>query len=129
MSAITHPDAGSFRSTHILPDLDRVASPPWQQDSVTNIHAHRRDDAILVGGSRSDGDDSGLGQRVLRSRGRKVQTGSGFLSSAWFGLEAHESHRLSLESLDKNSVEEGLKRSDALEGSGLDSSAMSSHRI
>ena len=127
-------------STYILSNLDGVSAPSREQHSVADSDADGLDDALLVGRTGSDGDDSRLRQRRLGDRGREEDSARGFLrvnkdfstcpgvlptrdgDRAHSGMRMmrmtrHDTHSLGLESLNEDPVEEGLEGLDVLESS------------
>ena len=108
--------------THLLSNLDRVASPARQQYAVTRLHLRRNDVAVLVRRARANRDNGRLRQRRAGRRRGQEDTGGSFLrerfeSASYVGSIGanYTTYCLGLEPLNENTVKQGHNGLDGLE--------------
>lgn len=65
--------------THIVSQLDRVASPAWEEDTVASLDRRRHNISLLIGRTGSNGDDGSLWERRTGGRGGEEDTRRSFL--------------------------------------------------
>ncbi len=74
--------------THLLPNLDRVPSPTWKENTIASLYLRRDNFAILVTGTRTNSDDSSLWERAGRGRAGKEDAGGSFLQDEYISILA-----------------------------------------
>jgi hypothetical protein len=67
--------------TYLLANFDCVSSPTGKKNTVSRLHVHRNEFAILVTGAWANGDDGSLRKGTIRSGARQKDARSSFLLS------------------------------------------------
>jgi len=108
-------------NAYLFTELDRVSAPSRQENLVSRFNRGGNDLSVLVRRARSDGNYGSLWQGVGCRRLGEEDTGSSFLmrNQAWSTPSAWRRiglpHRVRLEPLDQDAIEERYDSLDAFE--------------